>query len=293
MVKSRLLVSRPSILIMSIVVLAMALAACGGAGLVAEDSTTTTPPESPTTIVATTVTTGQTATTEPAPATTPPGSSEPATATTPPPISEPPSTSVPPSTTTTVPGEMVDYGPVSGDVLAVVGVRHDDVLNVRSGPGVGFPVIAKLAPTADDVVALGKTWSLPGALWIEVEAEGTDGWVNLAYVSYLGDTNDATAGIVDGIGETPRAETMLDLGLVVAEAVAGDSEAARIVVSVAPTVGDLGEVTYDVVGFGDDSVLGARLHVFGQPDEGGEGFVLKSVELTVMCSRGVSAGACV
>ncbi len=83
---------------------------------------------------------------------------------------------------------------------------------------------------------------------------------------------------------------MLDLGALVAATVAGES-GAEWVVSVAPSVGDLGEVTYDVVDFEDDSVRGARLHVFGEPAEGG--FVLRSVELTVLCSRGVSDGLCI
>jgi hypothetical protein len=61
-----------------------------------------------------------------------------------------------------------------------------------------------------------------------------------------------------------------------------------------PTVGDLGEVTFDVVGLLDDAQLGWRLHIFGQPTEGGEGFSLKSVEATALCGRGVTEdGLCV
>jgi hypothetical protein len=73
-----------------------------------------------------------------------------------------------------------------------------------------------------------------------------------------------------------------------------DDPPSRIVMSVAPTVGDLGEVTYDVVGLGDDALGGVRLHVFGDPAEGGEGFVLSNVERTFICSRGVTDdGFCV
>jgi hypothetical protein len=174
-------------------------------------------------------------------------------------------------------------------VLGVIGVRYDDVLNLRSGPGVEHPILAELEPTEDAVTALGRTRSRPGSLWIEVAAAGTEGWVNLAYLAYLGDTTDATSDIVAG-GPRPRAATMLDLGALVAATVAGES-GAEWVVSVAPSVGDLGEVTYDVVGFEDDSVRGARLHVFGEPADGG--FVLKAVELTVLCSRGTSDGLCI
>lgn len=224
---------------------------------------------------------------------------------------EAPSTTIAPSTTSTLEstttvatvtsttaaetGEAVDFGPAEGDELAVIGVSHDDVLNLRAGPGVQNEVLAELEPLATDVVARGNTWSIPGAFWIEVESDGVVGWVNLRYVGYLGDTSDTTADIIASAGETPKAETMLDLGAIVAETVAdADSSEGRtdIVVSVAPTTGDLGEVTYDVTGFGDDSVFGVRLHVFGQPD-GGDGFELKSVESTVFCSRGVSDGVCV
>lgn len=66
----------------------------------------------------------------------------------------------------------------------------------------------------------------------------------------------------------------------------------RIVQSVAPTVGDLGEVTYDIIGLGDDSIAWYRLHVFGTPGDGGESFVLASIERTTFCARGLSRGFC-
>jgi hypothetical protein len=251
------------------------LAACG-AGDTADGSTipipeTTTTAEVPTTVPETTTTVPETTTTQPT------------------------TTTTEGSTPTTEPaGEEIDFGPRAGDVLAVVGVAHDDVLNVRSGPGVGNPVVAELDPTADDVVAEGTTWQLPEGFWIEVDADGVTGWVNLTYMAYLGETNDITARVIELLGETPEVETMLDMGTLVAEAIAEESggEGVDIVMSVAPSVGDLGEVTFDVVGFADDSVRGARLHVFGTPSESGEGFVLKSVESTTFCGRGVTDGAC-
>ena len=63
---------------------------------------------------------------------------------------------------------------------------------------------------------------------------------------------------------------------------------------VAPAVGDLGEVTYDVIGLGDDSIGGWRLHVFGTPSASGEGFLLKTLEATTLCTRGVTTdGLCI
>ncbi len=195
------------------------------------------------------------------------------------------------TTTTIEPGVVVDIGPVHGDVLGV------DVLNVRSGPGVDCAIAGKLSPIAANVVALGETRSIPGALWIRVRIGAVEGWINLRYVAYLGDTNDITSHVIDQLGETPEAETMVDLGRLVAEAIGkagGESDTdIEPVMSVAPSVGDLGEVTFDVIGFADDSVRGSRLHVFGTPSESGEGFVLGAVEATALCARGVSDGSCV
>ena len=59
----------------------------------------------------------------------------------PPTTTEPPTMTAAPSTTTSMvvttvplPGEPSDFGPIEGAVLAVVGVDHDDVLNVRDVP---------------------------------------------------------------------------------------------------------------------------------------------------------------
>ena len=61
--------------------------------------------------------------------------------------------------------------------------------------------------------------------------------------------------------------------------------------AVAPTFGDLGEVTFDVVGLGDDALFGVRLRVFGTP--GDESFTFKTVERTLLCGRGISSnGLC-
>jgi Ca2+-binding RTX toxin-like protein len=172
----------------------------------------------------------------------------------------------------------------------VVGVAHDDALNLRAAPGADQEILEGIPPTYDALAAVGQTRQLPGSLWIAVDYEGTEGWVNLTFIGYLGDTTDITHTVTEQLGGTSGAETMLELGLIVAEGVAGDTSA-DIVMSVAPTVGDLGEVTFDVTGFEDDSVRGSRLHVFGQPID--EAFLLASVEETVICGRGVDAGACV
>ena len=252
---------------------AMLLGACAG-GSEAGSTTTTT------TIVATTTT-----------ATTPVTTTAPTTI-----VDSPSSTTAPASTTTTgssgLPGEPIDFGPAEGDTLAVIGVAHDDVLNLRAAPGADQGILDGIPPLYDAVTAVGETRQLPGSFWIEVNYEGTEGWVNLRFISYLGDTTDGTSAVVENLGAIPGGETMLDLGFIVAESLASEEPASEIVLTVAPTVGDLGEVTYDVIGLGDDAVRGLRVHVFGQPVD--EAFTLDTVEITTLCGRGVDEnGFCV
>lgn len=205
------------------------------------------------------------------------------------------STTTPGTTTTSssgeLPGDPIEFGPAEGDIVAVIGVAHDDVLNLRSAPGADQPIIDGIPPLYDSLVALGHTRDLPRSFWIEVDYQGTTGWVNYSYIAFLGDTIDATASVVEHLGETPSAETMLELGVIVAETMASEEPESDIVLTVAPEVGDLGEITYDVVGLGDDAVRGVRVHVFAQPID--EAFVLHSVEMTSLCGRGVDDGACV
>jgi len=204
---------------------------------------------------------------------------------------EPTTTTPVTSTSTTIPGEIIDFGPRTGDVLMVLGVRHDDALNLRALPGPDQPVVATLAPDFKDLTAGGETRQIFGALWVAATAGGTDGWVNLRYVGYEGPTDDLTASVVEDLGEYPSASTMTELGLVVAESMASEEPESDVVVVEDETVGDLGEVTYDVVGLGDDAVLGLRIHVFGEPVS--DGFSLKTIEVTTICGRGItSEGLC-
>lgn len=200
-------------------------------------------------------------------------------------------TTVPDPTVTTLAGEPIDIGPLEGDVLMVVGVAHDDVLNLRAGPGVDQEILAGLAPTEGEVVALGRSRKLPRSIWVEVEAVGEAGWVNLRYLGYEGATDDLTSATIDRLGGRPEADGMTELGRIVAEAWASEDPASDIVIVVAETLGDLGEVTYDVIGIGDDAVRGQRLHVFGGVES--DVFSLRSVEGTVICARGVTSdGLC-
>lgn len=200
---------------------------------------------------------------------------------------------------TELPGEPFDLGyPRAGDRLGVVGVAHDDVLNVRALPGANQPIVGTLDPLADDVTTTGRLRHLPAEnnIWAEIEHGAGVGWVNAYYLAYLGAADDWTHQAVENNGgRTPTAASMEALGDTVT-AVFGQhdrSEGSHTVQVTAATVGDLGEITYDVIGFLDDAQVGLRLHVFGAPLPGG-GFSLASVEAVGLCGRGVTAdGACV
>lgn len=235
--------------ILSFAALALALVACGG-GDDGATSTTSAPETTTTTSPETTTTTSET------------------------------------TTTTDPAGEPVDFGPREGDTVAVIGVDHDDVLNLRASPGADAEIVAAIPNTFAGLTALGNTRDLGDSFWIEVDYEGTTGWVHLAFIGYIGLTDDMTAAVLEELGDSPVAETMADIGLAVAETFASAEPASEIVMVVAPTVGDLGEVAYDVIGIGDDAVRGFRLHVFGQPAD--ETFEIKSVEVTTLCGRGVT-----
>lgn len=204
------------------------------------------------------------------------------------------------STTTTsgaaapLPGERVEIFPYEGAELAVVGVAADDTLKVRSGPGVEFDVVFELEPLAMDAVATGHNRSLGEAgFWSEITADGRTGWANSAFLLQPGQTRDITAELYPTPADRPSAETMLELGRTVAAANASEEPPSDIVVVDGPTVGDLGEITVDVIGLGDDAQGGVRLKIFAQPDPGGESFTVRTVEATVLCSRGVADGLCV
>ena len=176
----------------------------------------------------------------------------------------------------------------------MVGVAHDDVLNVRDGPGPGRSIVATLAPLTDGLTATGNGYQFDRSLWWEIESGAANGWVNAAFLAAPGAVDDATAEIIARLGGIPEAPSLEALGELVARVRSGDEPVARVVVVVAPTIGDLGEITLDVVGIGDDAIYGERLHLFAFPPQNGVGFVLKSVERTFLCLRAATEeGLCV
>lgn len=67
---------------------------------------------------------------------------------------------------------------------AVVMVDGNDVLNIRSGPGMSYPVIASFPYNATDVMRTGPSNTVSGATWVEVQKPGGGtGWVNFYYLT--------------------------------------------------------------------------------------------------------------
>lgn len=185
-----------------------------------------------------------------------------------------------------LPGDDFDIAPAAGSNIAVVGVQYDDTLNVREVPGMDGAIIAELAPTSTDAVATGRARMLTESIWWEVTtADGRIGWVGSSFTAQIGPTNDTTAAVIAALGYTPEEASVQDLAFLVAETVDTDPDVPTdLVIVVAPDeTGDLAEVTLDVIGLGDDSVRGVRLHVFGTPLPSGDAFALKSVEATDLC----------
>lgn len=193
-----------------------------------------------------------------------------------------------------LPGERIEIFPFEGAELMVVGVAADDTLNMRSGPGVDFQVVLELDPLTDGIIATGHNRQLEdGSLWSEIVYEDGTGWANVAFLLHPGMVEDVTSQLWPDPVDRPRAATLLELGLLVAQERASLEPPSEIVVVDGPTVGDLGEITVDVIGMADDSIGGERLWVFAEPDPGGEGFVLRTLEVMFLCLRGVTDGLCV
>lgn len=193
-----------------------------------------------------------------------------------------------------LPGEVIELYPYEGASLAVVGVERGDTLAVRSGPGTDFDVVHELSPLETEVIATGHNRQIDDSIWAEVDTNGDRGWANVAYLLHLGTTDDITDQLSDPSGELPAGETMVDVAEAVAAVRTSTEHPSRVAIIEDPEVGELGSITVDVIGMGDDSLGGERLHILAEPVPEGEAFVVQSVQRLSLCSRGVTDdGLCV
>lgn len=157
---------------------------------------------------------------------------------------------------------------LAGEVLSVMGVAPDDPLDVTEVPGEPEPLVTQLG-LEDTVMLTGNgRWLPPMFDAVEIDGEAGSGWTTGLHLGWSGDTTDQTAYVVEELGETPTAASMEDLGIAVATSFAtlNTAPGSYIVMTGAPTSGDLEEVTYDVLWQVKDvteaNASGWRLHVF-------------------------------
>lgn len=109
-----------------------------------------------------------------------------------PPTETPPPTATP----TTHPATQDQQEPA---IYAVVGVASDDVLNVRSEPGVENDVVGELPYNAIGVELLGEEVLIDESPWGEIQYEDISGWVNLRFLAVQYGEPDKSAATAHAI----------------------------------------------------------------------------------------------
>src|SRR5699024_2290143 len=157
-----------------------------------------------------------------------------------------------PSTTTTTERTPPFDGHLVGS-LGVVGVAHDDVLNLRRGPGADHEIIAELPPLTDGLVEIGD-WTTSVSGWHQVAIGGQMGWVHCSVNAQCW----RYSVIVDR--ESPQLEgpTAVDLALRIGESrIEEDRRSGEgwtdVVIVDFPAAGSDGPITVDAVGMMDDA----------------------------------------
>ncbi len=188
-----------------------------------------------------------------------------------------------------LPGTPAAFGPTEGTRLGVIGVTHDDWLNLREVPN--GQIVATLSirignsaaegpsllvrePDAVghlatlDIVGLtatGRSRQLTTSTWHEIQAGPVIGWASSNYLAPFapGQVQDVTSEVAFGIGSEAEAATLRELTDVVVAEFASQADPVSRVRTVAPPSVFEGvvEIAVDVVGLPDDSVRGYRLTI--------------------------------
>jgi hypothetical protein len=91
-----------------------------------------------------------------------------------------------PLTATPAPPIATEPAPPVGPSLgrfAVVRVASNDLLNVRSGPGVAYPIVGTIPYHGLDVEVHAGAREVKGRWWVPVQYEDVTGWVNSNYLA--------------------------------------------------------------------------------------------------------------
>ena len=159
------------------------------------------------------------------------------------------------------------------DEFVVWGVASNDVLHVRSGPGVSYGIITDLAANAGNVHRYDKTSRVGTSVWGVIEVPGGGGWVNLAYLRPAGTRPPTIVGTIIPSVETAADDVQARLGARDYEILSGFIDPSRgLVISPYAYVGDAAQVLTPAQVAGaatDDSIL-----LWGYTD--GEGAPIKT-----------------
>ena len=197
-------------------------------------------------------------------------------------------------TSTTV-GTLIDpdewpYLPITGSVVAVVGVEHWDILEIHEDPGVSSPLVGTLDPLDDTVVALGYARQLPQSIWWCISWNGGSGaWASSIYLSRMADpyqSFDSSSWI--GLTAQNLEDFLSDVENQYQRPATSEGGPMRIVISELDYINNV--ISIDVIGFLDDSLLGARLS-FATSLQSDGSLIIDDAQFRGICLRGGGPGS--
>ena len=197
-------------------------------------------------------------------------------------------------TSTTV-GTLIDpdewpYLPIAGAVVAVVGVEHWDILEIHEDPGVSSPLVGTLDPLDDTVVTLGYARQLPQSIWWCISWNGGSGaWASSIYLSRMADpyqSFDPSSWV--GLTAQNLEDFLSDVENQYQRPATSEGGPMRIVISELDYINNV--ISIDVIGFLDDSLLGARL-TFSTSLQSDGSLIIDDAQFRGICLRGGGPGS--
>ena len=182
------------------------------------------------------------------------------------------------------------YLPGAGSVVAVVGVEHWDILEIHEDPGVSSPLVGTLDPLDDTVVALGYARQLPQSIWWCISWNGGSGaWASSIYLSRMADpyqSFDSSSWV--GLTAQNLEDFLSDVESQYQRPASSEGGPMRIVISELDYINNV--ISIDVIGFVDDSLLGARL-TFSTSLQSDGSLIIDDAQFRAMCRRGGGPGS--
>jgi len=208
-------------------------------------------------------------------------------------------------------GKAFDYGPAKGTIMHVVGVRFDDVLNLRRAPAADAKLVTSKALGQllfPQLLSLGSGW-LPdnGGAWWQVEINhpgksfhGEHVWAHTNYLKPLATAANKTDELVREIGSDYSGVEQLRSQLT--ELHSSDSHTVKSVISQDAMGIDAtgGSVQIELLGYQDDSLYGEIFYVtfsnrWGVSTANNKIVIAQEIAqviVTPICQRGVAEGLC-